>query len=240
MRVSLGTELNCLIRSCFTLGSLIGRLKKGALFSALGKSTTSLGGLLSTNSSCVRGPSERMETTRAPPSLEARTSVMARLVENPFSLRFLFKSECGGLASSSADTAGSHQESNYGEPDEERGLETTLQTRCPAASFRCRIPLCRPVRPEVNTIDLIRTNGGIRGVAQFEKKAACSTYVQRGGRDILAGIVGRVCPVQNGLVSFRTLRSLCTSCFAPHSAVWRVLVDILRTFFKMSCEFRHG
>jgi len=42
--------------------------------------------------------------------------------------------------------------------------------------YRCRIPLCCPVRPEVNVIDLIRTNGGIRGAAQFEKKAACSTY----------------------------------------------------------------
>src|SRR6266536_5404372 len=34
--------------------------------------------------------------------------------------------------------------------------------------YRCRIPLCRPVRPEVNIIDLIRTNGGIRGATQFE------------------------------------------------------------------------
>src|SRR6266508_6678362 len=42
--------------------------------------------------------------------------------------------------------------------------------------YRCKISLCRPVRPEVNRIDLIRTSGGIRAVAQFEKKAACSTY----------------------------------------------------------------
>src|SRR6266487_3167725 len=43
--------------------------------------------------------------------------------------------------------------------------------------YRCRIPLCRPVRPEVNIIDLIRTNAGIRGAAQFEKTSACSTYL---------------------------------------------------------------
>src|SRR6266542_4561733 len=42
--------------------------------------------------------------------------------------------------------------------------------------YRCRIPLCRPVRPEVNIIDLIRTNDGIHGAAPFEKKAGCSTY----------------------------------------------------------------
>ncbi len=54
--------------------------------------------------------------------------------------------------------------------------ERCVQTRCPAASLRCKIPLCRPVRPEVNIIDLIRTNGGIRGAAQFEKTSACSTY----------------------------------------------------------------
>jgi hypothetical protein len=54
--------------------------------------------------------------------------------------------------------------------------ERCVQTRCPAASFRCRIPLCRPVRPEGNIIDLIRLNGGIRGAAQFWKKTACSTY----------------------------------------------------------------
>ena len=37
--------------------------------------------------------------------------------------------------------------------------------------YRCKISLCRPVRPEVNRIDLIRTSGGIRAVAQFEKKS---------------------------------------------------------------------
>ena len=39
-----------------------------------------------------------------------------------------------------------------------------------------RFPSSSPVRPEVNIIDVIGTNGGIRGAAQFEKTSACSTY----------------------------------------------------------------